>query len=254
MSTKHNNTEPEWLARDRRVNLRFWQRFGGRPDFRGAVVLDLGCGHGSLCVDVALAGARHVTGLDVNAEYLAIARQYLIRRHPELTGKVEYTQKTLTEYPENTFDYIVSKDAFEHVIGLECVIRDIRRCLKKGGKLYAGFGPLYNSFDGHHGCFGPMIPWGHLMLSEAVLVAKANRRVPQRIVSIHDLLLNQMSYREYRSVLCNSGLKVLRFEVNRSKHAVSALFSLLRRLPFLEEYMSHNIYCVLQKQDSIVEA
>lgn len=249
MSTTFNNAEPEWLERDRRINRTFWKRFGGKPDLGGSVVLDLGCGHGSLCVDMALSGARRVTGLDINSDYLKIARQYLDHRHPELLDGVEYCQKRLSEYPDNTFDCIVSKDAFEHVIGLDRVISDVKRCLKLGGRLYAGFGPLYNSCDGHHGCFGPLLPWGHLLLPESVLVARANRRSQQHVFSIRDLPLNQMSYAEYRSVLLGSGLKVCLFKVNQSRHPVSVVFSLLRRFPFLEEYLTHNIYCVLEKAD-----
>lgn len=47
-------------------NGKFWQRLGGRPPLVGTRALDLGCGLGSLCVDLAEAHCQQVIGLDIN--------------------------------------------------------------------------------------------------------------------------------------------------------------------------------------------
>ena len=46
-------------------NPEFWSRCGGRPDLRGLRVLEVGCGHGALSVDMARGGAD-VLGVDLN--------------------------------------------------------------------------------------------------------------------------------------------------------------------------------------------
>lgn len=44
-----------------------------------------------------------------------------------------------------------------------------------------------------------------------------------------------------------SSLKIVSFKVNCSNHPVSKLFTLISRIPGLEEYFSHNIYCILER-------
>ena len=230
-------------------NGRFWARFSGRPAVAGTHVLDVGCGEGRLCVELALAGAAQVIGADVNDEYLAHARANLAANFPELQGIVAYSAGPLEALPDNAFDYIVSKDAFEHIVRPDAVLAEMKRCLKPGGRIYIGFGPLYNSPDGHHGALGPLFPWGQLILPEATLVRRGNRHRGLAASSIQELELNQISFAAYRSLFYNCGLTVESFRVNQSRHVLSGLLSLLRKVPFLEEYCTHNIYTVLRKDE-----
>ena len=55
------------------------------------------------------------------------------------------------------------------------------------------------------------------------------------------------SLADYRRFIDGSGLKVVRFGVNRSTSPLSKILSVLRRLPLLEEYCTHNVYCILEK-------
>jgi SAM-dependent methyltransferase len=48
------------------------------------------------------------------------------------------------------FDIVVSTNAFEHILTLPQVIEKIYRCLKRGGKLFTGFGPIWSCAVGHH--------------------------------------------------------------------------------------------------------
>ena len=43
----------------------FWQRIGREINFKNTNVIDLGCGHGTLSVDLAKRGALNVIGLDL---------------------------------------------------------------------------------------------------------------------------------------------------------------------------------------------
>ena len=65
-------------------NPDFWTRFGGKPNFEGKTALDLGCGHGSLCVDIALSGASKVVGLDLDEDRINFANAYTRLHYPQL--------------------------------------------------------------------------------------------------------------------------------------------------------------------------
>lgn len=239
----------DYFQRGEAENPRFWSRFdGGMPAMAGQTVADIGCGHGSLCVHMARAGAGRVVGYDINAKLIDFARANLEQNYPNLQPVIEFSMDGLHTSPDNTFDLVVSKDSFEHVINLDQVLAEIKRCLKPGGRLYAGFGPLWNSPYGDHGRTQSRIWWGHVFLREADIVEWFNRHHSRTIQSIHDLDLNAMSLADYRRVIDASGLRIVSFRINASNSWLSRLFSLIRQLPPLEEYFSHNIYCVLEKE------
>ena len=81
-----------------------------------------------------------------------------------------------------SFDYMVSKDTFEHIIELEEMLREMTIRLKQGGRIYLGFGPLYYGPFGHHGRINPKIPWGHLIIPEQVIIKRLNRNPENKIV------------------------------------------------------------------------
>jgi hypothetical protein len=64
---------------------------------------------------------------------------------------------------------------------------------------------------------------------------------------------NKLRPADYRQILAGSGLEIARIRYNRPRNttllvaSVAALFSLLRRLPLLEDYFTINIYCILEK-------
>lgn len=230
-------------------NPRFWARFGGKPDFTGKVVGDVGCGHGSLCVDVASAGARQVIGFDLDTERIESAQAIMSEHYPQLRQNLEFRIQDLADAPEREFDYFLSKDTFEHVIDLPKVLRSMKDRLKPGGQVFIGFGPLWNSPYGDHRRTKMRLPWGHVMVNEDFLVNRVNRLggyCGSQVSSIHDIGLNKFSLADYRRMFNESGLKTVFFKVNHSTRPISRLFSSLRKVPLLEEYFSHNIYCILE--------
>lgn len=88
----------------------------------------------------------------------------------------------------------------------------------------------------------------HAFFTERFLVNWRNMFSEKKVASIQDLGLNALSLAEYRRILNTCDMTIIYLQVNVNKRFVSRLFSLLKRIPFLEEYFSHNIYCILQKQ------
>ncbi|MBN2006718.1 MAG: class I SAM-dependent methyltransferase [Anaerolineae bacterium] len=230
-------------------NPRYWERLGGRPDFKDAFVIDVGCGHGSLCVDIAQSGARRVVGLDLNSRLIDFANENLRCNYPQFADMMAFRYQDLQEAPDSEVDYFVSKDTFEHIIEPALVLAEMKKRLRPGGRVYAGFGPLWNSPFGDHRRTRFPIPWMHAVLSERFLVNWHNRHDPKQVNSIHDLGLNGLPLREYQRIFRSCGMNIVFWKINASKSPVSQLFSLIGRVPFLTEYCAHNIYCVLEKRE-----
>lgn len=252
-------TDIDHFKREEYENPRFWSRFGEVPDLRGATVLDVGSGWGSLCVDMALAGAKKVVGLDIKSELVDFANEYLRQNYPQLTSIVDFKDVDLRDYDEVTFDYIISKDSFEHIIELDRMLSEMKKRLAPGGRIYTGFGPLYTSPYGDHdrrrvilgpwGFWGRLLaltPWGHLFM-ESIVIDMNNRYRERKVNSMYDLGLNKMSASDYRRAFHESGLSIVEFRINQSTSIQSRVFALLARIPFLEDYCTHSIYCILEK-------
>ena len=240
----------DYFNKGKHENRKFWSRLGGKPELAHATVLDVGCGLGSLCIDIALSGAKKVVGLDTDSISIEFANENLRTNYPELTDTVEFKDVDLRDYHNDiSFDYMVSKDTFEHIIELEEMLRGMTKRLKQGGKIYLGFGPLYYGPFGHHGRINPKIPWGHLIIPEQVIIKRLNRNRENKIVSIQDLGLNKWSLSDYKRLLKNSELSVVFFKVNRGRNIVLKLFNLISMVPFLEEHFCHNLYCILEKKN-----
>lgn len=237
----------DYFNRGKIENPYFWWKLGGKPSFKGKTVLEVGCGHGSLCIDMALSGAKRVIGLDIDGERIAFAQRYLKANYPDLAGRVAFVHSDIRDYETNQFfDYIISKDSFEHFIEIEDIFDAMKARLRPRGRLYIGFGPLYNSPFGAHRRSRVMIPWGHLLLPEWYIVQQVNKHREDKVSSIQELGLNQWSLRKFRHLFENSGLEIVAFRVNSSNRLISKIFRVLRKLPLLKEYFTHNLYCILE--------
>ncbi|ARU60386.1 hypothetical protein CBW65_04375 [Tumebacillus avium] len=53
-------------------------------------------------------------------------------------------------YPNNSFDYVFSCNAFEHISDLEETLAELKRLLKPNGVIFSHFGPIWSAPDGHH--------------------------------------------------------------------------------------------------------
>lgn len=241
--------ELDYFRRGAVENPRFWQRFGGMPDVGGARVLDVGCGHGSHCIFLAQQGAAQVVGLDLNARLIDFATANLAQNYPSLGQQVRFLCLDLGNYPLEAFDLIVSKDSFEHILDLPGMLAEIGKRLRSGGRLYTGFGPLYNSPFGDHDAvrLGLRLPWAHVLMGERRVIAHVNRRRRQPVAAISELGLNQLTLADYRRIFAESGLIVRSFRTNRSERWGGRILGGLSKLPGMAEYLTFNIYCVLEK-------
>ena len=245
MLTKENI---DYLNLQKIENEKFWRRLGGKPDFRNKTILDFGCGHGSLSIEIANSGAEKVIGIDVDEECIKIAKENLKENFSNLVDKIDFIKlDILNEETIPRLDYIVSKDTFEHTLQLDQVLSKMYNKLNQNGYALLGFGPLYNFYNGDHGRAGAILPWFHLIIPEKFLIKKINKKGKIKINSIEELGLSKYSYQQYKKIFKESKFKIHFFKTNLSDHPVSFVFNILRHIKFLEEYCTYNIYCILKK-------
>lgn len=131
-------------------------------EVQGKEIIDFGCGEGIEAVEMAAAGAAHVTGLDIQTNLLERARG-----RAEAVGLSERCEfVTATNRPA---DMVTSLDAFEHFGNPEEALALMYGLLKPGGRIVISFGPTwYHPLGGH---LFSIFPWAHLIFSEAALIA-----------------------------------------------------------------------------------
>ena len=229
-------------------NKKFWKRLGGKPNLENKSVLDFGCGHGSLCIDIAQSGAKKVKGIDITENLLKFADINLNENYAEFKDKVTFKKfDILKDITEEKFDIIVSKDTFEHSLELDKILKKLFNILNDGGKAYIGFGPLYNFYNGDHGRTKMILPWFHLMFSEKFIINKVNKKRDINIEKIQDLGLSKYSLKEYEDFFKQSNFKLKYYKTNLSDHPFSKIFNLLSKFKILREFCTYNIYCILEK-------
>ena len=248
MHTELSNENLEYFSRGEKENKKFWDRLGGKPNLSDKNVLDFGSGHGSMCIDVAKAGAKKVVGIDIEKKNVIFSNKNLEKNFPEYKKNTRFENvNLLTWKSDEKFDVIFSKDTFEHTLDINKVLEEMKNRLNDHGKIYLGFGPLYNFYNGDHGRTEAMLPWFHIIFSENFLLKRLNKKRKINIGSVEELGLNKYSFKKYEETIKNSGLEIKYYKVNCTNNPIAIIFRIIRKIRFLREFCTFNIYCVLQK-------
>ena len=227
-------------------NKEYWRRFGAPLDWAGRRVLEVGCGHGAMSIEIAEAGAE-VLGVDLDEGRIAFANRNLTRRFPHLLDRVTFRAVEATSLPvDEPFDVIVSKDTFEHVADVATLLKALgERLVRPHGLIYAGFSPLYYSPFGDHGRTGLKVPWAHAALPRRVVLAAAARQNGRPVGSLLDIGLNGNTPDQFRAAFDDSGLRLVDIAYNRGdKRLLPALEKARKRFRRLDRFTTVSIYAV----------
>jgi ubiquinone/menaquinone biosynthesis C-methylase UbiE len=103
----------------------------------GEQVLDVGCGTGTLAMEVQrrVGSAGRVAGIDPGTEQIARARSKAARRHAPVEFQIGVIEQL--PFPDQTFDVVLSTLMMHHLpAGLKRQgLAEIARVLKPGGRL-----------------------------------------------------------------------------------------------------------------------
>jgi SAM-dependent methyltransferase len=104
--------------------------------------LDLGMWDGMACAALQQMGKRTV-GIDIRVEGIAPAATTSGARFAAMdAGRLGF--------PDDSFDFILSYNSFEHFPEPDVVLHEAIRVLRPGGYIYLNFGPLWLSARGAH--------------------------------------------------------------------------------------------------------
>lgn len=93
-------------------------------------VLDVSCGTGQLLSSLVQQGKKDLFGVDLSKEMLAKAREKLHSFVQLQEGEV-----TQLPYPDQSFDYVISTEAFHHYPDQKKALREMKRVCKEKGKV-----------------------------------------------------------------------------------------------------------------------
>lgn len=104
--------------------------------FRGARVVDFGCGTGWLSLGLAQMGCDAV-GVDISPAALKLAERLKLTRRTPSDGRMEFHayDGVRLPLPDASVDRIVSFDSFHHVKDQAATLREFARVLKDGGRV-----------------------------------------------------------------------------------------------------------------------
>jgi ubiquinone/menaquinone biosynthesis C-methylase UbiE len=143
-------------------------------DLRGKHILDIGTGLGGKLPFYVEAGAKAVTGIDINAQSLCTAHNHIIAHGLSSALRLVRCDAAQLPFPNNSFDAIVSINVFEHIERVECAVQEAYRVLEPGGIAFLHLPPYFSAWGAHlenwiH------FPWPHLLFSERTLMRVAAR-------------------------------------------------------------------------------
>lgn len=234
----------------------FWEKLGGKPDFSGKRVLEIGCGLGNLCIEIAECNAKEIIGFDIDQESIEFASAYIEKYHKVLTDKINFFCCDIHNLPTGYFDIIIAKDTFEHILDLETVLLEVREKMKPQGRIYTSFGPLYYSPFGDHNWTETFLPWGHILVSEEKILKRLNKKHHSQFTSIRNLNdgLNQLTPEEFLHILKRTNLKVINYKENVipqdtsfKKKIATNIMNQLKQIKQLSKFLTFNISCILEK-------
>jgi SAM-dependent methyltransferase len=236
-----------------REAVSFLERMPPLLDLRGKSVLDVGCGAGGLCVEIARRGASRVLGIDTGATLIDFARWRQTREDVPPTVEFLAYGGDLGELDER-FDIVVSKDSFERYTprptmpGPEAMAHRMAERLEIGGLLAMRLGPLWKSPYGGH--IDTWFPWAHLIFPESIIFDHYRRtRLPGKTARTFEegVGVNRMTLSRLRRIMESTGLEQVHFATNVSRRRAVKALRVLTRVPVLREFFVQNVYGVWRK-------
>src|SRR5688572_6754251 len=80
--------------------------------FNNKKILDVGCGSGRYCIEMAKAGAKEVVGVDISPKMLEIAKQLAVDYG--VSSRCQFLQKDVLDI-QNSFDDAIAMGFFDYV-------------------------------------------------------------------------------------------------------------------------------------------
>ena len=135
--------------------------FGWLSVGSGAQVLDVACGGGAPALRLAGKTGCSVTGIDINANAVALAQGSARQRLSSNIKFVLHDANARLPFTDGSFDALVCVDALAHIGNHEITLGDWRRVLRPGGRMVftdsVMTGPISNEEIANRSASGPIV-------------------------------------------------------------------------------------------------
>ncbi|MBO0779906.1 MAG: 3-demethylubiquinone-9 3-O-methyltransferase [Ktedonobacteraceae bacterium] len=108
------------------------ERVFGSHTLQQQEILEIGCGGGLICEELARRGATTI-GIDISQAALNTAREHVQQIDLGHMAHFEHGAAEMLPYANGSFSVIACLDVLEHVRDLQATIREIARVLAPGG-------------------------------------------------------------------------------------------------------------------------
>lgn len=211
----------------------------------GARVLDVGCGDGANCLQLAEVPVRLAVGLDLHLPLFAPDAQgeqtrVLMER---ITGvgtagarpttallpdrRVCFVAMDATRlgFRPGSFDVVMSRSAAEHIQPIERALTEIARAVRPGGLVYLGIDPFF-WLRGCHKRGVVDIPFAHARLSleeyrRFVAECEGEATAAKRCLRI--TTLNRLTVRQWRRTIESMSCEILEWQEHHSELGAAVL-------------------------------
>ena len=104
---------------------------------RGAAVLDVGCGRGEVCVELAarVGSQGRVAGIDPSETMIAAAKRTATSSHMRI--ELEVASIYALPFPDASFDAVRAERVFQHLDDPEAGLEEMLRVTRAGGRVMA---------------------------------------------------------------------------------------------------------------------
>lgn len=260
----------ETLIEDRKGTVPIYQTlFSAFCDFTGQTVVELGCSRGYLLAEFLEMAPFVAIGVDLDHRAMADgAARY--------GDKIRFVHSgtTTIPLPDASCDIAYTVDVVEHLSDPKAMFQEIHRILRPGGQFLIYFHPWFGPYGAHLGDILPF-PWPHVFFSMNVLHQAAHRLYDQAAdsdLAFHRIdpatgqrkrnpydgqwrhFLNpDMTIRGFRRFLRGTPFTLRHFRrigFGGKGAQLARLARPLAQVPFLDEFFTSGVFCVLEKTDS----
>jgi ubiquinone/menaquinone biosynthesis C-methylase UbiE len=209
-----------------------------------ADVLEIGCGDGLNSLLLGLRGVRRAVGIDIDfrldkkdeqgqrtrrmvADIIKASGSDKSLDQCLSTLPVEFVSMDATamEFPDNSFDLILSRSVLEHIRPIERLIAETARVIRPGGMAYHEIDPFY-WLRGCHKRGLVDIPWAHARLTMAdfhrfVAETEGVPTADKRLLRLKTL--NRLTLRDWKALMENSAFEIVEWVELEAPFAVEVL-------------------------------
>jgi len=157
--------------------------------FDGKRILDIGCGHGTLAIEMAIRGGV-VVGIEPGEAWRLVAQKRVAKLRCKKRITILAGEAEALPCADSSFDYVLSVQVLEHVKYPKNAIKELKRVLKPNGIVYVSC-ENYLAFREQH----YKIPWLPLLPKKlGALYLKFKGRNP-------NFLFNDITYITYPQLI-----------------------------------------------------